>query len=61
MSFELNCGYHPYFSFKENTDSYSRSKTANKLSAELQQLMTIYQKNLQHAQKLQKQAYNKAI
>ena len=33
--FELNCGYHPRVSFKEDTDPRSRSKTADKLLAEL--------------------------
>ena len=32
-----------------------------KLSFELQDLITVYQQNLYHAQKLKKQAYNKGI
>ena len=59
--FELNCGYHPRVSFKEDTDSYSRSKTANELLAELRELMTVCRENLHHAQELQKQAHDKGV
>ena len=57
--FELNCGYHPCVSFKEDIDPRFRSKTADKLLAELQELITVCRQNLYHAQKLQKQAHNK--
>ena len=50
--FELNCGYYPYVSFEKDTNSRSQLKSADKLSAELQNLMTVYQENFQHAQKL---------
>ena len=40
-SFELNCGYHPCVFFEEDTKPRFWSKSANKLSAELQNLMTI--------------------
>ena len=33
--FELNCGYYPWVSYKEDIDSYSKSKSANELLAEL--------------------------
>ena len=33
--FEINCGYHSCISFKEDTNSCSRSKTADELLAEL--------------------------
>ena len=59
--FELNCGYYSWMSYKEEVDPRSKSKSANKLSAELKELMTVCQENLQHAQKLQKQAYNKGV
>ena len=39
--FELNCGYHSYVSYKENLDLHSKSKTAEELSFELQNLMAI--------------------
>ena len=52
--FKLNCGYHPRVSYKEDIDSRSKSKSANKLSMELRKLMTLYRENLYYAQKLQK-------
>ena len=52
MLFELNYGYHTCISYKKNVNPYLKSKTANKLIEELRNLMTIYRKNLQHAQKL---------
>ena len=59
--FELNCGYHPRISFEKDTDPRSRSKSADELSAELRDLMTVCRENLHHAQKLQKRAYNKGV
>ena len=59
--FELNCGYHPYVSFKKDTNPRSQSKSADVLSAELQDLMIICRENLHHAQELQKRAYNKGV
>ena len=44
--FELNYGYHLRISFGKNTNPCLQSKTADKLSAELQELMSICQKNL---------------
>ena len=41
LSFKLNCGYYPYVSFKENTDPRSESKSVDKLSAELQDMMIV--------------------
>ena len=48
MPFELNCGYHLRVSFEEDTNPHFRSKTADKLSAELRELMTVCRKNLHH-------------
>ena len=59
--FELKCGYHPRMSYKEDVNPCSQSKSANELSAELRELMIICQENLYHAQKFQKQAYNKGV
>ena len=50
-SFELNCGYHLCVFFKKDTDPRSWSKSADELSPELQNLMTVYKENLYHAQK----------
>ena len=41
LSFELNCGYHHWMSNKEKVDSRSKSKSADKLSAELRELIII--------------------
>ena len=60
-SFELNCDYHPYISYKKNIDPCFKSKSVDKLSTNLKELMTVYRETLYHIQKLQKQAYNKAV
>ena len=52
MPFKLNCGYYLCVFFEENTNPHSRSKSIDELLAELQNLMTVCQKNLQHAQNL---------
>ena len=52
LPFELNCGYYPRVSFKEDTDSRSQSKIVDKLSTELQELITVCQENFYYAQKL---------
>ncbi len=39
--FELNYGYHPRVFFKEDVDSRSRSRSANKLAEELKELMEV--------------------
>ena len=59
--FELNCGYYLCIFFEKNTDPHSQLKSADKLSAELRDLMTVYRENLHHAQELQKQAYDKGV
>ena len=50
--FELNCGYHPRVFYKEVLDLRLKSRTAEELFSELQELMTVCQQNLYHAQKL---------
>ena len=50
--FKFNCGYHPRVFFKEDSNPHFQSKTADKLLAELQELITICWENLYHAQKL---------
>ena len=59
--FELNCGYHPWMSYKEDVEPRSKSKSANELSAELRELMIVCQENLHHAQELQKRAHDKGV
>ena len=60
-TFELHCGYHPRISYEENFDLRSKSRTAEELSSELRDLMTVCQQNLYHAQELQKWAHNKGV
>ena len=59
--FELNCGYHPRMSYEEDVDPRSRSETADELSTELQELITICRENLHHTQELQKRAHDKGV
>ena len=59
--FELNCGYHPRMSYKEDVDPRTQSKSADELSAELRELMIVCQENLHHAQELQKRAHDKGV
>ena len=61
MPFELNCGYHPQTSYKEDVDPRSQSKSANKLATKLRELIAVYKENLQLAQELQKQYHNKHV
>ena len=51
-SFEFNYGYHRYVSYKKDINPRSKSKWTDKLSTELQELMTVYRKNLYYAQEL---------
>ena len=59
--FELNCGFYPQVSFKDDVNPYSRSCFANKLAKKLRELMDICHQNLLHAQKLQEKAHNKSV
>ena len=59
--FELNCGYHLRMLYEEVVNARSQPKSANKLSAELRELMIVCRENLHHAQELQKRAYNKGV
>ena len=60
-AFELNCGYHFCVFFGEGTNPWSKLKSADKLSAELQDPMTVCRKSLHHAYELQKRANNKWV
>ena len=59
--FELNCEYYLWVSYDKDIDSRSKSKSANELSAKLEELMTVCRKNLHHTQKFQKRANNKGV
>ena len=61
MPFELNCGYHPWVFYKKDLNLRSKLRTAEELSSELQELMTMCQQNFHHTQKLQKQTHNKGV
>ena len=50
--FELNCGYHPRILYEEDVNSRSLSKSADKLLAELGELMIVCRENLYYAQEL---------
>ena len=59
--FKLNYGYHHRMLYKENVDLRSQSRSADKLSAELRELMIVCRENLHYAQELQKRAHNKGV
>ena len=61
MPFELNYGYYLWMSYKKKVDSRSQSKSVDKLLEELKELIIVCCKNLQHVQKLQKQAHDKGV
>ena len=48
-------------SYKDNVDPRSKSKSVDKLSTELRELMIVCRENLHHTQELQKRAYNKGV
>ena len=47
--FKLNCGYYSYMSYVKDINPYSRLKSAEELSSELQQLMSVCRGNLYHS------------
>ncbi len=59
--FELSCGYQPKVSFKEDVDSRSRSRFANKLVEELRELKEVCCQNFFYVQKLQKKTHDKGV
>ena len=61
ISFELNCRYHPRVSYEKYLNFHSKARTEEELYSELQELMTVCQQNLHHAQELQNQAHNKGV
>ena len=61
MLFKLNCDYHPWILYEEEVYPYFKSKSANKLSTELREVIIVYCKNLHYAQELQKRAHNKGV
>ncbi len=61
ISFKLNWVYHPWVSFQEDINPYSRPYFTNKLAEELKELMEVCYQNLLHAQELQKKAHDKRV
>ena len=59
IPFELNCGFHPRASYKEDVDPRSKSKAVDELATKLRELTAVYRENLQHVQELQKRYYDK--
>ena len=57
----FTCSYQPRMSYKEEVDSRSKSKSADKLSAEPKELMIVCWENLYYAQELQKRAHDKSV
>ena len=49
MPFELSCGYHSRILYKEEIEFHSKSKSADKFSAELRDLIIICQKILYYS------------
>ena len=50
-SFEVNCGFYPQVSYKEDVNPCFQSKLADKLVTKLKELMAVCRENLQYAQK----------
>ena len=61
IPFELNCGYYLRMLYKDDLNSRSKSKSINKLSVELKELMIICWVNLYRPQEFQKCTYDKSI
>ena len=59
--FKLNYGYQPRILYEDDVDPCSKSKSADKLSIKLRELMIVCRENLHHAQELQKRAHNKSV
>ena len=57
--FEFNCNFHPQAFYKKDVNLCSQLKLVDKLATKLRKLIAVCKKNLQYAQKLQKQYYNK--
>ena len=58
---ELNYGYYLWMSYKEDIDPCFQSKSADKLSTKLRELMIVCRENFHYTQELQKRAYDKEV
>ena len=61
MLFKLNYNYYLWILYKKKVDPHPKSKSVDKLSAELRKLMIVCCENLYYTQKLQKRAHNKGV
>lgn len=61
LPFELNCNYYPSIFFEDEINPYSKQQSINKPVKEMQELISICQQNLFHAQKLPNRAYDKSV
>ena len=61
MFFKLNCRCYSRISYEEEVNSHSKSRSTDKLLADLKELIIIYQENLHDAQELQMRAHNKVF
>ena len=61
ISFELNCEYHLWISYKIDLNPRSELKIMEKLSFKLRNLMDVCEQNLYHAHDFLKQAHNKGV
>ena len=52
MPFELNCDYYLWMSYKEKVALQSKSKSMDKLSAELRELMIVCRDNFYYTQEI---------
>lgn len=57
--FELNCDFYLQVSYKKKLKSQFKLKVAKKLAIKLKELTAVYNENLQHGHKFQKQYYDK--
>ena len=49
IPFKFNCGYYPRVFFKEDVDLYSKSRSVNKLTQKLRELIKVCYQNLLYA------------
>lgn len=61
LYFEFNYGYYYRVSYKKDVDPRSRWKAVDKIGPELRKLMSVYNENLQDAQKLQKRVHDNNV
>lgn len=61
MFYKLNESYYPHMFFEKNTNFYSYFNITKKLAVKVYKLLIFYFQNFYHAQKLEKQVFNKGV